>query len=68
MTDKYTICDGCPCMNSDYDYGVKCNLEYDLTLMKVNDKWMHISKNCLLYEVVCKDSSYQPVRIEEVDE
>ena len=32
---KYTVCDGCPCLNNDYEQGSSCNLDYATDLVWV---------------------------------
>lgn len=61
-TDKQiVICEGCPCENTDYEYGAWCNLGYDpdnalLGYSKFCDgEWHRWSDRCGLIKVVTED-------------
>ena len=36
-------CDGCPCLNNDYEYGGSCNLEYDCDLRWFNKNGLQVA-------------------------
>ncbi len=43
------FCDGCPCLNEDYEYGSHCNLGYDAAYERFkNGQWHDFSRNCQL--------------------
>ena len=50
---EYTICDDCPCMNNDHEYGESCNLGYDVEYIELNNAGrVHASTNCKLQHVL----------------
>ena len=51
---RFVKCDGCPCLNSDYESGSDCNLGYiqDYVLVSSEPRqFLHISPNCELVEI-----------------
>ena len=41
--DDPRYCDGCPCLNEDYEEGESCNLGYDIDYQKTESgKWHNI--------------------------
>ena len=59
---KFTMCDGCPCLNSDYEQGSECNLGYDSQYrrLKVDGDWHDCSTNCGLQHIAFKNGTYVP--------
>ena len=57
MSDKERFetrlsCNGCPCLNSDYESGSDCNLDYETDLRWTKDKnLLYCSTNCELKSV-----------------
>lgn len=58
-----TVCDGCPCMNSDNEDGCSCNLGYIMRnerIDKMSDgvkTWVYCSLNCELNQITKQDGS-----------
>lgn len=51
---RFVDCDGCPCLNNDYEQGSECNLGYETDYILVNEetrKYKHVSPNCELIEL-----------------
>ncbi len=42
---KITICDNCPCLNTDYESGSSCNLEYETDLFWFSKKDNQITED-----------------------
>jgi len=59
-------CEGCPCLNSDYEQGSSCNLGYDCDLKWNDKKELHsTSADCELVSVIFKDGIF--VRSEKTE-
>ena len=42
-------CDGCPCLNNDFEAGSECNLDYEIKYIEIKKgEWKKISHNCKL--------------------
>jgi hypothetical protein len=55
------ICDGCPCLNTDYEEGSTCNLEFDSDYYPTTTKGaLHLSPDCDLIEVHTATGRYRP--------
>ena len=39
---QYYVCDKCPCLNSDYEAGAWCNLDYNTSLEWVDKKTLDV--------------------------
>ena len=65
-----TVCDGCPCLNTDYESGNECNLSFNIKYIKLNNKeWKTVSYDCELVSITTKDTKHIPARvIGEIDE
>jgi len=62
-----TICDDCPCLNSDDEYGTDCNLGYDVTHDWTKDKYLcTCSSECNLEVVKFAGGYFRPTRKELV--
>ena len=68
---RFVKCDGCPCLNSDYESGSSCNLGYDTKYVKYEENgkidWDDFSHNCQLTEVIAQDRRVKPRRIPAED-
>lgn len=64
---EMTKCSGCPCLNTDYESGCSCNLEYDTDLYWTDKPCPHdlvwASFNCELGSVVSSHGAYVPVTV-----
>lgn len=48
-------CDGCPCLNRDYEQGCDCNLGYKSEYQEIQKgMWHYVSSNCQLVEITTK--------------
>lgn len=60
---RFVVCDGCPCLNIDYEQGCDCNLGYEQNYVLVQEEpreFKHISPNCELVEIKYKDGVIHP--------
>lgn len=59
MESEYLIdCQGCPCLNSDYEQGCDCNLGYHTQYGKLSDgNWHQFSEDCGLTGIRYKGGS-----------
>jgi len=57
----YKVCDGCPCLNDDYEYGHECNMgytsnyEYLITDTDPTPRYIQVSEDCKLIGIRCED-------------
>ena len=57
----YTICDGCPCLNIDYEYGESCNLGYNGNFYQIKDGDVRaVSSDCKLVTIITTDNKEFP--------
>ena len=55
------ICNDCPCLNSDQEYGSECNLGYETDYLELaKGKWRTISDGCQLREISFSDKDGVP--------
>jgi hypothetical protein len=53
-------CDGCPCLNTDFEQGATCNLGYETDLRWTSDKSLHyMSIDCGLISVIHNNGEYK---------
>ena len=59
---KYTLCDGCPCLNSGDEYGSDCNLGCDSEYrrLRVDSGWHQCSTKCDLLHIAFRNGTYVP--------
>jgi hypothetical protein len=65
MKKPFTVCDGCPILNNDYEQGSSCNLSYDTKHIQINNKdWKTVSENCELNGIETVSSWIAPDQLE----
>lgn len=52
---KFTICDGCPCLNDDYEQGCSCNLNY-------NTDYFRVDKNERIFKQLSPDCGLENIK------
>ena len=64
MMNKYRICDGCPCMNNDYEWGEDCNLDANIRSVNIeNVGWKTVALKCPLTEIAADGLDFKLLTI-----